>query len=201
MTATVTEQTAARTLPKLLVANLAGKPLPILRTTVAPKDGDTEVHYWYTFRDPSRETGTRWGLQIPRVTEHLPTQITIDGVTIGLTKGRSAASFKEKQAVVSNGKAKEVWVDVVIPEEKRKDVAESTTLQVLPSLISAEHEDTGLRNVTVRVSDNKENGTWNVTVKVNKPRVAASPEARKASFQKRAESTMAELDAIIASMG
>lgn len=160
--------------PKFLVMNVAGTSLPLLQTQVKPRPGDTEIHTYYCFREPTRTSGA-FGVKIEPASEQLPTQVEIDGVVVSLERGLTAASYTEKR----NGQS----VTVVVPEDKRRPRVASKTFQTFPNL--ADGDDTGIRNVDVSISETND-GLWNVKVVVNRSGLnSVSPQRRRPRTRRR----------------
>jgi hypothetical protein len=176
--------------PKFLVMNILGTPLPLLETQRKPKEGETEVHTYYCFRE-SGSTAVRFGVKVEALDEKLPTQVEIDGVVVSLERGLTAAEFRN-----SSGQT------IAIAQADRRNRVSTKQFQVVPSLVDESAGDTGLRNVEVSISETSNVGVWNVKVVVNRSGLnSASPEKKAENAQKRAQSTMAEFAAILAGMG
>lgn len=188
--------------PRFLVLNIGGKDFPMLETQRKPRPGETEISTYYCFRESGSKT-VRFGVKIPAQGEHLPTQVTVDGVVVYLELGKTAASYKEYNEVVVDGKVKRVATEIAIPEEKRRPEARSQTFQTIPSLVSTDESavDSGIRNVEVSISETQTPGVWNVKAVVNRSGLSsASPEAKAENVVKAAANRVSEFDAILASL-
>lgn len=173
---------------KYMTLDILGQPFPILETVVKPKPGqqlDTSKTY-YTFRQPTQATGA-FGVQIKALDENLPTQVTLDGVAIYLLPGKTAAEYTDRAT-----KQK-----VIVPESDRRPLVAFNGLQTFPSLATG--DDTGIRTVQVTISLTKDE-QWNVKVVVRKAATAATPEARKAAAERKAEDAMATFAAFFAAV-
>jgi len=179
------------TKPSFLVLNVAGESFPLLQTQVKPREGDTEIHTYYCFREPTRTSGT-FGVKVEPASEQLPTQVEIAGVVVFLERGLTAASYKEKR----NGQT----VEVIVPQDKRRARVASKTFQTFPALADPETGDTGIRNVDVSISETTD-GLWNVKVVVNRSGLnSVSPEKKAENARKRAADTKASFASILAAL-
>lgn len=171
---------------KYMTLNILGQDFPVLETVVKPKPGQQldPAKTYFTFREPTRATGA-FGVGIKALDEHLPTQVMIDGVAIYLLPGKTAATYVDRESKLT----------VIVPESDRRPLVAFNGLQTFPTLQN--ESDTGIRTVQVTISLTKDE-QWNVKVVVRKAATAATPEARKAAAERKADDAMATFAAFFA---
>lgn len=159
---------------------VAGKAFLLLETAVK----DHEERKYHTLRVPTAKA-SGFGIPFPQLSPSLPTQVEIDGLTVALQVGKSAA-FKNV-----NGEK------IAIPESDRRNSNTFSGHLTLPSLKGFDGPaDEGIRSVKVTFSETKTPGVWNAKVMVN--RIASvSPEDRAKSAMDKATANLAALTALM----
>jgi hypothetical protein len=152
---------------KHLKLTINGATLPILETEA--KSGNK----YFTLREPHHKNGMT-GIAIPALAETLPTSVQVDGITIPLEHGLTAATSRD-----------EAGVTITIPENERRLRASGSATATFPTIGEE-------RTATVAISLRKDGG-WQVKITVNRGTGAASP----ANAAKRQATTMAALQALM----
>src|SRR5690606_3325272 len=106
--------------------------------TEAQVKNRTDGRTWHYFG--TSKSAPSFGQTIPALDTTLPTSVTVDGVEVTLTRGLTAASYKDR----STGQT------VTVPDDKRRPRASATRALALPSLGDEE------RNVSVAISVTKD---------------------------------------------
>ena len=161
-----------------LILTLAGHNLPLMETAVKDR---TDGRTYHTFRKPTATSGA-FGVQVPALAPALPTSVTIDGVEVHLTKGKTAATFTDRTSKLT----------IIVAEADRRDKV-SGKGTFTPAFANGE-----IRHYDVTVSVTKD-GQWNVKAIVNRGGSSVSPEDRKAKAQTLAAANLASLAALLSS--